>query len=239
MKEVLISLFSGIIGVILTISYQHFLSPPQSFTFIYNGEEMVVTETAYAELIEENKMLKNELSNIQEQSNYTNQINDNSELTHIDTPQQTQYSTLLTNLDYFSKSNGVYTNSSVDSIDNYDTVYNSCISGYETTFDTAEPYIEYYLGSEYTILSGQLYVTRHARGINPKLSNWDIATISIYGDDILLYSYTGFSPKDKPLDFSIDITNIEFLKICFSNAYYSKEGLHHSLISLGNPIVTQ
>lgn len=69
MKEIAISLFSGIIGVILTICYQHFFNPPQSFTFIYNGEEMVVTESTYTEIMEENSSLKNEIETTQKQVN--------------------------------------------------------------------------------------------------------------------------------------------------------------------------
>ncbi len=60
MKDVLISICSGLIGVLLTIGYQHFFGQTQSFTFIYNGEEMIVTESDYTELIEQNKTLQNE-----------------------------------------------------------------------------------------------------------------------------------------------------------------------------------
>lgn len=69
MKEIVISLFSGIIGVILTICYQHFFNSPQSFTLIYNGEEMVVTESIYTEIMEENSSLKNEIEITKKQIN--------------------------------------------------------------------------------------------------------------------------------------------------------------------------
>lgn len=59
MAEVFKVIFSGLFGVILTILYQHFLNPPQSFAFIYNGNEVLVTETEYVELVEENNSLKN------------------------------------------------------------------------------------------------------------------------------------------------------------------------------------
>lgn len=75
MKEIVISLFSGIIGVILTICYQHFFNPSQSFTFIYNGEEMVVTESDYTEIMKENELLKNEIEeNINKIGELENQI---------------------------------------------------------------------------------------------------------------------------------------------------------------------
>lgn len=80
MKEILISLFSGIIGVVLTIGYQHFFSPPQSFTFIYNDEEMVVTKSDYTEIIIENELLKDEVdklsNNIDDMNIQINNLND-------------------------------------------------------------------------------------------------------------------------------------------------------------------
>lgn len=60
MKDVFISICSGLVGVLLTIGYQHFFGQPQSFTFINNGEEMIVTESDYTKLIEQNKTLQNE-----------------------------------------------------------------------------------------------------------------------------------------------------------------------------------
>lgn len=233
MKEVLISLFSGIIGAILTIGYQHFFSSPQSFTFIYNGDEIVVSESTYSELVKENEMLKKELSSIREQNDYAEQTDEQLAPPNIDASQETRYSFLLTDLDYFSKSSRVYTNSKYDNIDNHDTVYGSCITGKDE-----DSYIEYYIGCEYTNFSGTLYVTDHARSINPNFQNWDIATISIYGDGLLLYSYTGFSTKDKPLNIDIDITNVEFLKISFDNAYYFNSGLRLALICMGNPTIS-
>lgn len=67
--EILKVICSGLIGVILTIGYQHFLAPSQSFTFFYNGEEMIVSESTYTDLIEENNALNKELSSVQEQLN--------------------------------------------------------------------------------------------------------------------------------------------------------------------------
>lgn len=58
---------SGLAGVVLSIGYNHFLAPSQSFTFIYNGEEVVVTESTYSELVEENSALNKELSSVQKQ----------------------------------------------------------------------------------------------------------------------------------------------------------------------------
>lgn len=65
MKEILISIFSGVAGVILTIGYQYFLATPQSVTVIVDGQEVSMTQSEYAELISENVKLKNEVTNLQ------------------------------------------------------------------------------------------------------------------------------------------------------------------------------
>ena len=58
---------SGLLGVMLTIGYQHFFASSQSFTIILNGEEVVVTESTYTETVEENSELKKKLKTAQEQ----------------------------------------------------------------------------------------------------------------------------------------------------------------------------
>lgn len=137
----------------------------------------------------------------------------------------------LTDLEYYSKSGTIQTNFSLDCKDNFGTSYPSCISPY----DSGTPYIEYFLGGEYAKFSGVLYVTSHAKSINSSHYNWGIATVSIYGDDALLYTHTGFSPKDNPLEITVDISGVDFLKISFKDAYYVDTGLDESLIGLGNP----
>lgn len=63
--EVFKVIFSGFLGVIITIAYQHFFNPPQSFTFLYNGNEILVTETEYVELVEQNTTLQEQLQSVQ------------------------------------------------------------------------------------------------------------------------------------------------------------------------------
>lgn len=38
---------SGIIGIILTLDFQYFFVKPQSFTFVYDSNKVVVTESAW------------------------------------------------------------------------------------------------------------------------------------------------------------------------------------------------
>lgn len=78
MKEILISLFSGIVGIFITIGYQHFFAPSQSFAIVINGEEVVVTASEYMGLAEQNGNLQNEVDDLQEK--YQESINVNSQL---------------------------------------------------------------------------------------------------------------------------------------------------------------
>lgn len=64
-KTLFTTIFSGIAGAIITIAYQHFFANSQSFIFIYNGEEVLVTESNYLELTEENIKLNNDINKLQ------------------------------------------------------------------------------------------------------------------------------------------------------------------------------
>lgn len=60
MKDLLVSICSGLIGVLLTIGYQHFLAPEQPIIVNIDGEEIKVTSSSYEELSAENETLKAE-----------------------------------------------------------------------------------------------------------------------------------------------------------------------------------
>lgn len=144
-----------------------------------------------------------------------------------------QHSIPLTDIDYFTKAGAIHENSWIDSTDNYGATYPHSIAPY----DSGTTYIEYYLGGQYAKLTGVLYITSHAKSISPSYYTWNNATISIYGDDVLLYTKTGFTTKDQPIDISVDISEVDFLKISFENAHYFDTGMSESLIGLGNPTV--
>lgn len=63
---------SGIFGTVLTLTYQHFFQKNQTFTFIYNGKEVVVTESDFTELMNENNQLKKDLTSTQNELNSAN-----------------------------------------------------------------------------------------------------------------------------------------------------------------------
>lgn len=217
---------SGLFGVIITLTYQHFFSYP--IVVNINGQEVAVTKSNYTDLVTENELLSMELLNAQDEiKKLQDTLNDEN-----DTESSPKYDISLTSLDYFSRSGNVQTDYAFDNTDNYDIVYPSCI----TPFDDDEVFIEYNLsGNEYTNLSGTLYVTRRARFINPEYFTWNIATFTIYGDDIPLYTHTGFTTKDEPLPIDVDITGVKFLKIYFKDAHYYDTGMSESLIGFGNP----
>ncbi len=58
MKDVFVSICSGLIGVLLTIGYQHFLAPEQPIIVNIDGKEVEVTSTNYEELSAQNETLK-------------------------------------------------------------------------------------------------------------------------------------------------------------------------------------
>ncbi len=62
MKDILVSICSGLIGVLLTIGHQHFLAPEQPIIVNIDGKEVEVTSTNYEELSAQNESLKAENS---------------------------------------------------------------------------------------------------------------------------------------------------------------------------------
>lgn len=235
MKDVWISLFSGIIGVLLTIGYQYFFSQPQSFTFVYDGQKVVVTESEYTKLVEENNVLYTKLLDAQNKLGQLQEQYDTSDGQADDKFIEMQYNIPLTDLEYFSKEGRIFTNHTLDIEDNYNTVYPYCINPHDSDNDGV--FIEYYINGKYTNLSGTLYVTKGARSIESEDYIWDLATFSIYGDDKPLYTYTGFTKRDEPILVNVDITGVKFLKIYFKDASYFDSGIGHALIGFGNPIV--
>lgn len=66
-KKFIISIFSGVAGIVITIGYQHFFAQPQSFTFVIDGVETTVTKAGYTEIKNENDLLHEELSLVQKE----------------------------------------------------------------------------------------------------------------------------------------------------------------------------
>ena len=58
---------SGIGGVLLTLIVQSIFQKSPSFTFVYNGDEVVVTESSYESLMEDNEKLEGMVSSLEKQ----------------------------------------------------------------------------------------------------------------------------------------------------------------------------
>ena len=75
MKKVLLALLkivkfilgNSIFLIIFEFGLNNYLGKPQSFTFIYNGNEIEVTESSYEELLKENNSLKTQTTALQEE----------------------------------------------------------------------------------------------------------------------------------------------------------------------------
>lgn len=78
MKNFVISSFSGLVGVLITIGYQHYFALPQTNMVIYDGKEISITKSDCLELIKENKILHAEINKLQE--NYSEILNENNDL---------------------------------------------------------------------------------------------------------------------------------------------------------------
>lgn len=141
--------------------------------------------------------------------------------------------TSLTSLEPFDKSGRVDTPNyeTYHHTDNYGNVYTDYIGS-----GKQESSIEYRLDEPYHAFSATLYVSAPSvkEGYN---HSWETATISIYGDDVLLYTVTGTSKKAEPIDILLDITDVKFLKIQFDNACYYSNGIGCSLLAVGNPLL--
>ena len=114
-------------------------------------------------------------------------------------------SVMLSQLDYFSESGYWHEKSSPkDSLGN---TYNEGFTG-------GEAKREYILNGKYRKLSGKYILFYDSRS-----SDTANGTLKIYGDDKLLYSYTGMKAGVMPVDFQVDLTGVLKLRIEMDNYY--------------------
>ena len=142
----------------------------------------------------------------------------------------------LNDLSYFQMDGMVWLSLS-DSYyeDNYGTKYAYAFS----SDDTDPSSVEYQIGGDYTEFYGTIYIASYAVQYGNDFQ-WDKAKIQIYGDDVLLYTITATNMNEKsyPVDFSIDITGVRFLKIAFDGTYCYNMGPIPFLI-IGNPTLAK
>ena len=100
--------------------------------------------------------------------------------------------------------------------DSYNGVHTTTIAPY-ASLGFGDNTIEYLLNGAYRELRGVLYIPKHSL---PNLTDIDVLRVkfAIYGDDQLLYTMPALGLQDEPLSFSVDVTNVRFLKITFDEA---------------------
>lgn len=79
MKEIMVSIFSGIVGVILTIGYQHYFVQSQQ---PYNREQINAIESAYFQLKESYSTLETNFITLQDQYNQIQTLYDDKSATY-------------------------------------------------------------------------------------------------------------------------------------------------------------
>ena len=141
----------------------------------------------------------------------------------------------LTSIGYFAEEDRIIEAEAGNMFDNdnYGNHYSRLIYA-----GTSEGMIEYRLDDNYTAFNTTLYVTGPATKDGHD-HYWDTATISVYGDDVLMYRITGFTPKSAPQPINLNIEGVKFLKITFDHACYYRHGMEEPLVALGNPVLVK
>ena len=143
--------------------------------------------------------------------------------------------TRLTDLDPFGKTSVETWLPESFTTDNYGNSYDyvlACNNGYGSYNE-----VEYYLGGKYTELTGTFYITKASLNSVGNFES-DKPEIRIYGDDNLLHTKQGCTSKDKPEEFLVDLTGVEFLKIVFDGACFIEgSGFERPLIVIGEPVL--
>lgn len=238
-KNIMISALSGIAGVALSIGYQHFFAPPQSFTFIYNGEEMVVTETEYLDLV--NKLsstqqslesAQNELKKIKQKKQIETSSNNNNESFLPLSNLKLSASRFLTQIQDRSLE---------------DTIGNTYESGnlFEMCAEDNEyGYASFYLGGKYKKITGNIAISDESDNeneLNKQLESY-IEIYSKNGENYnLLYTSPILNKISSPINLStlnLDLSDCEWLEIRhYNNGTYYFYGPHSLRILLANVIV--
>lgn len=216
MKEIILSLFSGLIGVLLTIGYQHFLAPSQSFTFIIEGEEVVVTQSEYMELAQQLEEYESKITDLQKElEQYKDRTDDN---TNADMGNDSGDKTVsITTLETFQ---GVETwwdysdipnfrsISSYNFIDTYGNEYpDSNLAEHSYLREKNKFTPVYLLDGKYSKCEGMIAWPKSDK--NEEGSVW----IEFYSEDELIYQTDPMSASDRALSFAFSVEGIEKLTV--------------------------
>lgn len=143
--------------------------------------------------------------------------------------------TSLADLDYFTKDDWVYMLEDyfLYEEDNYGNIYDAMLVSC-----TEEGAIEYRLGGDYRLFIGYVYVPDYALK-NGYHHYWDTAELSIYGDDQLLFTISGFNEKTEPVPFALNVEGVKFLKVVFDHTILYHQGSGSPLAAIGKPALVK
>lgn len=110
--------------------------------------------------------------------------------------------------------------------DNYGTTYTSdrVICNKSSGLFSGEGTIQYYLASQYKTLTGTVYVPDVSKSLNTNSLLVTLPYVQVWGDDALLYELNSLVNTDKPVNFNIDISNVEFLVIKIYGGWFRGNG---------------
>lgn len=141
----------------------------------------------------------------------------------------------LTSIGYYTKDDRIIEAENGDLFD-HDSFGNS----YSTLIypNIEEGQIEYLLNGAYTTLEADIYLPEYSLKYGES-HRWDHASISIYGDDTLLGTISGFSAYDEPLPIIVCVENVRVLRIEFDDVYCYYHGMTYPLAAIGDPMLTK
>lgn len=97
-----------------------------------------------------------------------------------------------------------------------------------------EGVVEYLLNGEYSELRATVYIPRASMS---EITTSDLGRVKlvVYGDDKVLYTLPKLGLKDEPLDISVDLTGVKFMRIAFENDYVSFK----TIVVLGDAVLVK
>lgn len=212
-EKIIISAFSGIIGVVITIGYQHFFTSPPSFAFTINGEQVSITES---ELQEKLDFLQEQLELTQEELiSKTEEIN---KLKKTDTIYKEKETENTTQKNEYGKTNIFYEEVFIGDLISFaressgekDNVGNKYPSGffinYDALFDNGNN-LTYYIQKKYRLISGTIGLYQEQNDIDDGI--W----LEFYGDDKFIGATQHLFAGIEPIKFEFDISGVTKLKI--------------------------
>lgn len=84
--------------------------------------------------------------------------------------------------------------------------------------------IQYFLESKYSTLTGTIYVPDISKNVNTNSILVDLPYVQILGDGVVLYELSSLTGKDKPVEFSVNISNVEFITVCIYGGWFRGDG---------------